>query len=389
LSHASNAHLGVQERTLSTHKIFNIGIIGTGVIFDAYARGLGLSDLARVIRVADLDASRAAEKAAEWNIERVGTTDDLLADPDIDVVVNITPPAAHAAISRRAVQAGKHVYVEKPITLDVHTAQDLLVEAAAHGVVVGSAPDTFLGQAGQTARWAIDSGLIGRPFAATSFVTSSRTESWHPSPAAFYAPGAGPALDLGPYHLAHLVNLLGPVSTVIGGSSTPQLTLPVTAPNRVADVVEVKTPSHTTAILQMGEVLVTTMYSFEVWDAGLPFIEVYGTEGTIRMPKPNRFDEPVLIQRRGDEGFQPIAPVIDRTTPDPPTPFRALGVEDLIRSLSGEPHRTNGELAIHVLQVLNAVATISIQGGPRAMTTTVARPAPMFTVQPLAREVLA
>jgi len=366
---------------MTSKTILGIGIIGTGVIFDAYARGLGLSELGHVVAVADLDRDRAVAKAQQWGIESVGSSADLLADVDIDVIINITPPAAHAAISMEALRAGKHVYVEKPLAMTITEAQQVVSVAHQSARLIGSAPDTFLGQAGQTARWAVDAGLIGQVFAASSFVTSSKTETWHPSPAAFYAAGAGPALDLGPYHLAHLVNLLGPVTGVLGASSTPRHVLPVTSPGRTSNSIEVTTPSHTSAIALFGDVIVTTMYSFEVWDAGLPFIEIYGTEGTIRMPKPNRFDEPVLLRRHGDESFTEIAPVAPRTTPDPPTPFRALGVEDLIRSLDGEPHRTDGRLAIHLLEVLDTIATARPQDGLTIMQTTVGRPEALHSGQ--------
>jgi predicted dehydrogenase len=355
-----------------------VGILGTGTIFRAYA--LGLSRLAHlpVVRVADLDGERARSAAEEWAIPHWGSTGELLADPDVDIVINLTPPQAHAGLTDAALRAGKHVYVEKPLAATTAEARENLAVAKETGKVLGGAPDTFLGAAGQTARAAVDSGLIGRPFAATSFVRSPRAETKHPDPGFLFASGGGPVLDWGPYHIAALVNLLGPVTHVVGATTRAQDELVVTAPGRRVDRVAVEVDTHATALLQFASgAVVTVMYSFDVWDTTLPHIEVYGTEGTLQIPNPNHFDEPVLIRRRTDHEWSELPPVIPRVTPEGARLFRGPGVADLAAHLAGDEHRASGEFAYHVLEVLEALAQRRIIDGATAITSTARRPAPV------------
>ncbi|GAB2738351.1 Gfo/Idh/MocA family oxidoreductase [Salinifilum aidingensis] len=354
------------------------GILGTGTIFRAYARGLSLHENLPLVRVADLDQDRARAAAEEWGIPAWGTTDDLLADPEVDLVVNITPPAAHAALTNAALRAGKHVYVEKPLAATADEARENLVVAKETGRILGGAPETFLGTAGQTARAAVDGGLIGRPFAATSFVRSSRAETWHPDPSFLYQEGGGPVMDFGPYHVAALVNLLGPVTQVVGATSRAQDELAVTAANRRVERIDVSVDTHAAAVLQFASgALATAMYSFDVWDTTLPHLEIYGTDGTLQVPDPNRFDEPVLLRRRTDDDWSEVPPVIARTTPDPPRPFRGLGVVDLAAHLAGDDHRATGTFAYHVLDVLSALQSRAMSTGATPITSTVERPAPV------------
>ena len=359
-------------------EIHRVGILGTGSIFNAYARGLGFYEHLPIVRVADLDQDRARDAAEKWNIPAWGDGDALIADPDVDIVVNITPPGAHAALTDAALRAGKHVYVEKPLAATPALARENLAVAKETGKVLGGAPDTFLGTAGQTARAAVDSGLIGRPFAATSFVRSSRVETWHPDPSFLFQDGGGPVLDWGPYHIAALVNLLGPVSHVVGATGRARDELLVTAPTRRVDRIDVEVDTHASALLQFASgAVVTAMYSFDVWDTTLPHLEIYGTEGTLQVPDPNTFDEPVRIRRRTDDDWSELTPVIPRTTPDPPKPFRALGVVDLAAHLGGDAHRASGEFAYHVLDVLAAMQDRGITDGVTAIASTTERPAPV------------
>jgi predicted dehydrogenase len=354
-----------------------VGILGTGTIFKAYARGLSLFDHLPVVRVADIDQDRARSAAADWGIPKWGTSDELLADPDVDVIVNITPPGAHASLTDAALRAGKHVYVEKPLAATTTEAQENLRVAKETGKVLGGAPDTFLGTAGQTARAAVDGGLIGRPFAATSFVRSSRVETWHPDPSFLFQDGGGPVLDWGPYHIAALVNLLGPVTQVVGATSRAHEELPVTSPQRRIDRIDVEVDTHASALLQLASgALVTAMYSFDVWDTTLPHLEIYGTEGTLKVPNPNHFDESVFIKRRDDDDWSELSPAIAPTTPEPPKPFRALGVVDLASHLGGDDHRASGEFAYHVVDVLSAVQDRTLSDGVTTIASTVERPAP-------------
>ena len=360
-----------------------VGIVGTGVIFRAYARGLSQQPHLPVLRVADLDQDRARAAAAEWDVPRTGTAEDLFADPDVEIVVNITPPGAHAALTDAALRAGKHVYVEKPPAATVADAERNVATARETGLLLGGAPDTFLGTAGQTARAAIDAGLIGRPFGATSFVRSSRAETWHPEPSFLFRAGGGPVLDMGPYHVAALVNLLGPVARVVSASSRPEQQLLVTAADKRVDRVDVEIDTHSTSILQFASgALATAVYSFDVWDTELPQIEVYGTEGTLAVPDPNHYDQPVRIRRRGEQEWRELPPALARVTPDDSGPFRGPGVVDLAAALDGAPHRTSAEFALHVLHVLAAVQEGSLDDGVVDIASRPERPAPLVEAAP-------
>ncbi|QUH03013.1 Gfo/Idh/MocA family oxidoreductase [Saccharopolyspora erythraea] len=369
--------LEVGDAMSQARERLNVGILGTGTIFGAYARGLSLFPHLPVVRVADLDLDRARDAARQWRIPAWGTGEELLADDEVDIVVNITPPSAHARLTDAALRAGKHVYVEKPLAATMREALDNLATAKETGRVLGSAPDTFLGTAGQTARAAIDAGLIGRPFAGTSFARSSKAETWHADPSFLFQAGGGPVLDWGPYHVAALVNLLGPVGQVAGATLTAEGEIAVTAPRRRVERISVEVPTHATGVLRFESgALVTTMYSFDVWDTELPHLEIYGTEGTLQLPDPNTFDQPVRIRRRTDDDWSQLPPVIGRTTPEPPKPFRALGVADLAAHLEGDDHRTSGEFAYHVCEVLDALQAITLDQGPVDIAGRVERPAP-------------
>lgn len=355
---------------------FTVGILGTGTIFTAYANGLAGFPQLPVMRVADLDQERARGAAEEWNIPAWGTAEELLADESIDIIVNITPPAAHAPLTDAALLAGKHVYTEKPLAATTALARQNIATATETARVLGGAPDTFLGAAGQTARAAVDDGLIGTPFAATSFVRSSKVQRWHPDPTFLFQPGGGPVLDWGPYHIAALVNLLGPVTGVMGASTTAEREITVTAAERRVETIPVRVPTHATAILHFASgALATTMYSFDVWDTDLPHIEVYGTEGTLQLPDPNQFDLPVRIKRRGDDAWRELEPAIAPTAPPRGTPFRALGVVDLAQHLQGGPHRASADFAYHVLDVLECIESRTPESGPATVTSSVDRPA--------------
>lgn len=352
-----------------------IGVVGAGAVFDAYARGLAWYGDLPVVRVADVDTARARAKAELYGIPAYGTPKELYADPDVDVVVNITPPVAHWEVTRDALAAGKHVYSEKPLAASVELARENLEQARVAGRVLAGAPDTFLGTAGQTARAAVDRGLIGTPFAATSFVRSSKVETKHPNPTFFYQSGGGPTLDWGPYHVAALVNLLGPVAEVTGTSTIPSPRIAVTAPDRVVDEVEVTVPTTTASILRtVSGAIVSTLYSFDIWDMTLPHIEVYGTEGTLNIPNPNHHDAPVLIKRRGDAEWSELAAVLPPTCATDGKLFRGHGVNDLVESLRGAPLRASGAFALHVLEVLEAIEQATFTSGARTITSAAVRP---------------
>jgi predicted dehydrogenase len=286
-----------------------IGIIGCGNVFDWYARGLARFDRLRVVRCADLDVSRAEDRAKQFDIPKAGTVAELLADPAVDIVVNTTSPDAHSQVTQAALRAGKHVYSEKPLSLTLAEANETLACAAASDRVLGVATDTFLGSAGQTARAVLDSGHIGTPIAATVFLTHSRAEKWHPSPGFLFTRGGGALLDRGPYYLANLVNCLGPVREVVGMTAINQSEREVTAPTRLVDKVKVDVTTHASAVLRCASgVIVTVLMSLDVWDSNLPHIEIYGTLGTLTLPNPTNFDGDVRVKLYDDPEWRVVPP---------------------------------------------------------------------------------
>ena len=352
-----------------------VGVIGCGNIFGAYARGLGRLDNLRLAACADVDEQRAAAAADQYGI-RAMKVGELLADPAISIVVNLTPPLFHAHVSAAALAAGKHVYTEKPLAATFADGVALVEQAARAQLLLGSAPDTFLGSAGQTARAAVDSGQLGEIVGAAAFVTHSHAEMWHPDPTFLFTPGGGPSLDMGPYYIAALVNLLGPVSSVFSQSRVGAAIRPVHTPGRTVEEIRVEIPTHCSAVLTFESGTIgTVMMSFDVWNHELPHIELYGTLGTLSVPDPDRYDDHVRLRRHADEAWQPLEPAITPLTagmPDDQLPLRGPGVSDLAAALSGQPQRCSAEFALHVLEVLE---TIAIGDGTlHQMTTTCVRP---------------
>lgn len=245
----------------------------------------------------------------------------------------------------------------------------------------GSAPDTFLGSASQTARKALDAGRIGTPIGASAFIGHSKAETWHPDPRFLFQPGGGPVMDMGPYYFAILVNLLGPVRSVTAASRIGAPTRTVTAPERAVDSIEVTVPTHAGAVLTFASgVIGTTQMSFDVWDTDLPFMEIYGTEGTLSLPNPNHFDGDVRLRRHGETEWRVLEPTVG--------PFgavgtreqarRGLGVRDLADAVEGGPHRANASFAFHVLEALCAVDEASRQGRVVELDSTCDRPRPRY-----------
>lgn len=340
----------------TTRPIHRVGILGCGNIFGRYMTGLSRYPELEIVRVADVDAQRAKEAAAEFGVPVWGDDGDLYADDSVEIVVNLTPPVHHAATITAATRAGKHVYVEKPLATTVEAAREVLANTS--GRMLGSAPDTFLGSASQTARRALDDGLIGSPIGVSMFVGHSKAERWHPDPRFLFRAGGGPVLDMGPYYLAILVNLLGPIRTVAAASRIGVPVRALTAPNRAADSVEVEVATHASAVFTFASgVLGTAQLSFDVWDSELPYIEVYGTEGTLSLANPNNFDGDVRVKRHEDDSWRVLDPVVELfgAVGTREQHRRGLGVRDLADAIEGGPHRANAEFAFHVLEALCAV----------------------------------
>jgi len=353
-----------------------VGLVGAGHISGAYLGTLPLLPGLALTKVADLDADRALAAAAQVPGAAAVSPADLFAADDVDLVLNLTLPLAHAEVARAAIAAGKHVYGEKPLASGTGEARDLLAAADRAGVRIGCAPDTVLGTGIQTARAALDAGDIGRPVAATAFMTTPGHERWHPAPEFYYRPGGGPLLDMGPYYLTALVTLLGPVRRVVGMSATPREDRVIGSGPREGTRFPVEVETHVTGVLEhAGGALSTLMMSFDIWAARLPRIEVYGSEGSLSVPDPNTFHGTVAISRgRGPgEGWTDLPERGGYRGAS-----RGFGVADLARALAnGTGHRANGELAYHVLDVMESLLAAAREGRSVDVASTCARPAPV------------
>lgn len=351
-----------------------VAVIGTGTISGIYLKNLMtvFADRISVIGCADLLPQRARETAEEYGLAKAyETPGELLSDPDVDLVLNLTVPAAHYDVNRAAVEAGKHVYVEKPLCNELHEASSLLAAAADRGVHVGGAPDTFLGAGQQTCRTLIDDGMIGNPIAAAAFMQNHGPESWHPAPEFYYKVGGGPMFDMGPYYLTALINLVGPVKSVTGSTRTtfPQRTTG-NGPRR-GTVIDVEVPTHVTGILDFANGAVGTIVtSFDVWSDGLPCIEIYGTEGSLSVPDPNTFGGEIKVRRSNDDQWRAV---------EPERPYsensRGIGVVEMAEAIqSSRPHRASAGLMQHVLEIMHGIHIAADNGTRYEMQTNGVRP---------------
>ncbi|MFC4302207.1 Gfo/Idh/MocA family protein [Cohnella boryungensis] len=351
-----------------------VGIIGTGNISGAYFNNGKRFDSMEVVACADLDVARAKQKAEEHGV-RGCSVQELLADPEIQMVINLTIPAAHASVCLEALEAGKHVYVEKPLAVTREEGLRVLELARSKGLLVGSAPDTFLGGGIQTAVKLLDDGWIGTPIGASAFMVCGGHESWHPAPEFYYHKGGGPMFDMGPYYLTALIALLGPIKRVTGSAriSFPERT--ITSQPKFGQKIQVETPTHVAGIMDFASGPVgTILTSFDVKGGSmLPRIEVYGSEGTLLVPDPNGFGGPVSIWRSGSKEWTEI-PLSHGKVEN----VRGAGAADMARAiLSGRKHRASGELAYHVLEAMHGFHDASVEGAHYVMKSTCDRPAPL------------
>lgn len=348
-----------------------IGIIGCGNISGIYLKADKTFHNLELVGCADLDVERAQVKAAEYNIKAY-TVDELLADPEIEIVVNLTIPAAHAEVSSAAIRAGKAAYSEKPFALTRADGEALLQLAAQHGQRVGCAPDTFLGGGLQTCRKLVDDGVIGEPVAATAFMMSRGHEHWHPSPEFYYQPGGGPMFDMGPYYLTALVAILGPVRRVTGLTRASFSERLITSQPKYGTRIKVEVPTHVAGLLEFASGAIGTIITtFDVKASQLPRLEIYGSEASLSLPDPNTFGGPVRVRSATDSDWQEV-PLTHIYTEN----SRGLGVADLADALrSGREHRANGQLAHHVLDIMQAFHEASATGQHVDLTSTCERPA--------------
>jgi predicted dehydrogenase len=348
----------------------NIGFIGVGNIFPQYIKWTRTFEILNVVAVADMDFSRAEARAKEFDIPHAYTVEQLLADPSVEIIINLTVPQSHAEVDLAILNAGKHAYGEKPLGLSREEGQKILNLAAEKHLLVGCAPDTFLGGGIQTARKVIDDGLIGRPVAATAFMLSHGPESWHPNPEFYYKLGGGPMFDMGPYYLTALVNLLGPVKRV---TASAQISFPeriATSKEKNGLVIKVDVPTHVAGIMDFASGAVGTIItSFDVWAHHVPLIEIHGSEGSLGVPDPNNFGGKVLLRRWDEKEWREV----EHSHSD--DVGRGIGVADMAYAIrSGRANRASGQLAFHVLDLMQSFHEASAQDKHIAVTSTVKQP---------------
>ena len=348
-----------------------VGIVGCGNISDIYLQSDQKFAAMKIVACADLEVARARAKAAQYGI-RACEPAELLADPAIEVVVNLTVPQAHAAVALAALEAGKHVYNEKPLAIERADAERMLALARSKALLVGCAPDTFLGGGLQTCRALIDAGAIGTPVAATAFMVGHGPEGWHPNPDFFYQRGAGPMFDMGPYYLTALIGMLGPVRRVTGSAQISFAERTITSQPHRGEKIVVNTPTHVAGVLDFASGAVATLVtSFDVWHANLPRIEIYGSEGTLSLPDPNTFGGPVRLRLAGEPEWRDV-----ELSHGYSANSRGIGVADMAYALrSGRPHRASGALAYHVLDLMHAFHDASREGRHVELASTCERPA--------------
>jgi predicted dehydrogenase len=362
-------------------KRLGIGFIGTGNISSAYLKailgkdGLPGFPVLDIKALADMRPEAASARADEFGLKSL-SIEQMLADPEIDLVVNLTIPRAHVDVGLQCLAAGKHVYSEKPLGITFAEGRKLLDAANAAGLRIGSAPDTFLGGAHQQARAVLDSGALGQLVGGTAFMQCPGHESWHPDPAFYYDLGGGPMLDMGPYYITDLVNLFGPVARVSAMSSRLRSERVITSEPKKGQLMPVHIDTHVTGTLAFANgAIVQIAMSFDVAAHKHVPLEIYGTEQTLIVPDPNHFGGEVELRQRGRDEQWISVPV---EQPYAEGNYRSLGVADMaLGILDNRPHRANGDLALHVLEVMEAFEHAARDGNIVDIKTPVERPAPL------------
>ena len=334
-----------------------VGFIGTGMISDTYLEHLTSFPDVRVLILGDLDQPRAQAQAEKYAVPQWGSNDDVLAHPDVEIIVNLTIPAAHAQVASQAIAAGKHVWSEKPISVDRASGRALLEQAESAGLLIGVAPDTVLGPGVQTARRAIANGDIGEPMSAQTVMQQPGPDIFHPNPEFLFAKGGGPLFDMGPYYITTLVHIFGPVATVAAVGSKARTTRTVQVGNRSGTEFPVEVPTHVSAIAQFeGGGVSQSLFSFQSPLTRMGVVEITGTEGTLIMPDPNGFTGEVKITRAAGLATAGMDPEWESVPITGTVAGRGIGVLDLARAIrSNKRHLPSGDLGYHVLDILASI----------------------------------
>ncbi|BER91617.1 Gfo/Idh/MocA family protein [Atrimonas thermophila] len=375
-----------------------IGLVGCGNICDIYFQNVKKFSNTEIIACCDIIEERMKKKAQEYEIPQYGSLEDILNNPDIEVVLNLTPPQSHAKITLAALEAGKHVYSEKPLSVDLEEGKKIIDLAQSKGLKVGCAPDTFLGGRLQMCRKIIDDGWLGEIIGGVAFMMCHGHEMWHPDPEFFYKRGAGPLFDMGPYYLTALIALLGPVKRIFGATRTSFAKRNITSQPKYGKKIEVEVPTHVSAILDFENgTVVSLITSFDVWDSHTPRIELYGSEGTLSindadpLAGPNIFGGKIEFRNKKDadwNSFPNIIPRKEEATPWSSIPSlfgyndnsRGIGLADMAAAIrNNREHRANGTLAYHVLEVMHGIYIASREKRAYELQSTCERPDPLPT----------
>ena len=371
---------------MTSTRQLRVGLVGCGNISDIYLINAPRFLDFKFAACADLDPAAAKRQAERYGIAARGVA-ELLASEDVDVVLNLTIPAAHAEVSLAAIAAGKHVYSEKPLATHLVDGSRIVAAARAKGVRVGAAPDTVLGAGVQEARALLDSGVLGKALTGVGSVMSHGMEHWHPNPGFFFKPGAGPVFDMGPYYLSTLVTLLGPVASVQAAGQIGFAERVVTTPGSpvLGQVIKVETLTSVHALLSFASgARVTFLASWDVWKSSLPPLELHGERASLRLPDPNWFGGELSLARP-NEDWRPIStrdkPLGALNWPAAAPKFanyRGLGLADMARGiLYGTPHRANGDVALHVLAVMEGMLAAAREESRVDIAVACERPAPL------------
>jgi len=369
----------------------NVGILGCGVISRTYAGDISrFFPQLRLAACADCEIGPAKKLAGEFGILKACVTEELLDDPEIDLVINLTPPQAHTELNRKILEAGKHLFCEKPFAQTPEEAQKLLDLADRKGLQAGSAPDTFLASGLQSVRYYLDAGLIGKPFFVTANMTTFGVETWHPNPRPFYAKGSGPLYDMAPYYLSALISLLGPIESIAAFSAKPAATRRVYTGEHAGEEIPAEVDTHYSAVMRMRSgVVVSLNVSFDIYRSDLPMFEICGDGGTLAYPDPNfgggaprvyrkeQYIDPVYRDteeaRKRKEVFYELPELFLR----PKDYSRGIGVADLAHAIeTGGTNRTRG-MIVHVIEAITGLMKAAETGSVYRMESTCERPAPL------------
>lgn len=368
-------------------KKVNVGLIGCGNISSTYLKVAPKWESFKVVGCADRIPERAQLRAKQFGLKLYRSNEEMLADPKIEIILNLTTPADHFEVAMAALQAGKNVHGEKPMAVKLADGKKMLATAKQSNLRIGGAPDTFLGAGIQTCRKLLDDGAIGEPVGASAFMLCSGHERWHPGPEFYYKVGGGPMFDMGPYYLTALISLLGPVKRVTGSAKISFAERTIQSKEKYGQKIKVEVPTHVTGLLDFANgAVATVVMSFDVCASfgksditnqpganQVPFVEIYGSEGTITVPDPNCFGGPVFLTMNGKRRSIKL-------THGYADENRSIGVADLAYALrSGRPHRAKGNMTYHVLEIMHAIHTSSKEGRHVELSSSCSRPEPLPT----------